>query len=67
MYTMYSYMNIFANNIHLSYITYYRIYVIHMYDILVKIKPGIKDNLYIYKKVKVKATQLAIPIGQTVF
>ena len=38
-----------------------------MYYILVKIKPGIKDNLYIYKKVKLKATQLAIPIGQTVF
>ena len=66
MYTMYSYMNTFANNIHISYITYYHIYIIHIYYILVKLKTGIKDNLYIYKKVKLKATQLAIPIKQIV-
>ena len=66
MYTMYSYMKIFVNNIHISYITYYHLYTIHIYYILVKIKTGVKDNLYIYKKVKLKATQLAIPIKQIV-
>ena len=53
---MYSYMKTFANNIHISYITYYHIYIIHIYYILVKIKTGIKNNLYIYKKVKLNAT-----------
>ena len=34
---------------------------------MLKIKTGMKSNLYIYKKVKLKATQLAIPIKQIVF
>ena len=41
--------------------------IIHISYILVKIKTGIKNNLYIYKKVKLKATHLAIPIKQIVF
>ena len=53
---MYSYMKTFANNIHISYITYYHIYIIHIYYILGKTKADIKNNVYIYKKRKLKAT-----------
>ena len=52
--------------IHIYYIYKYIYIYIYIY-ILAKIKNGIKNNLYIYKKLKLKALQLARAIKQIVF